>query len=295
MRFTLAYPITQHGYDPRLIGPTGMAQVVRAAESAGFSAVAFTEHPAPSAKWLAAGGHESLDPLTALAFCAAAGSRIRLMTYLLVLPYRNPLLAAKQIATVDRLSGGRLTLIVGSGYLRSEFAALGVDFDRRGALFDEAIDVLRTVWSGAEYRHEGADFTALGVASRPTPVQLPHPPLWFGGNSRKARQRAATTGSGWAPMLVDPMVTTTARTAALTSPAELAVAVDELRELATRPLDVQVEWAAASDLSAGPEKARDAVGQLADAGANWVVVSPPAGDLNATIDAVQEYGELVIR
>src|SRR6266702_8502534 len=80
--------------------------------------ISFSEHPAPSHKWLNAGGHESLDQTSALAFCAAVTSRLRLMTYLLVLPYHNPFLAAKALSTVDVLSGGRLTVVAGTGYLR---------------------------------------------------------------------------------------------------------------------------------------------------------------------------------
>src|SRR5215204_4015316 len=96
--------------------PESIVHLVQALERAGFDGLGFTDHPAPSRKWLATGGHPSYDPFAALAFCAAVTSRIRLMTYLAVLPYRNPMLMAKSVATVDRLSGGRLTLVVGSGY-----------------------------------------------------------------------------------------------------------------------------------------------------------------------------------
>ena len=89
-----------------------------------------------------AGGHQTLDPFVALAFAAAVTKRLRLLTYLAVVPYRNPFLLAKAAATLDRLSGGRFILGVGSGYLKTEFFALGVDFDERNALFDEALDVL---------------------------------------------------------------------------------------------------------------------------------------------------------
>src|SRR5215203_5822740 len=108
LRFTVEHPVGQHGCAPELYQQDGLAAFVRAVEEAGFDAVAFTEHPAPSLKWLRAGGHESLDPIAALAFAAAVTSRIRLMTYLLILPFRNPLLTAKMLATVDQMSRGRL-------------------------------------------------------------------------------------------------------------------------------------------------------------------------------------------
>jgi alkanesulfonate monooxygenase SsuD/methylene tetrahydromethanopterin reductase-like flavin-dependent oxidoreductase (luciferase family) len=110
MRFTVEPPIGQPGCAPELYQQDGLSAFARAAEEIGFEAIAFTEHPAPSLTWLQAGGHQSLDPLTALAFVAAVTRRIKLMTYLLVPPYRNPLITAKMIATLDLLSQGRLVL-----------------------------------------------------------------------------------------------------------------------------------------------------------------------------------------
>jgi alkanesulfonate monooxygenase SsuD/methylene tetrahydromethanopterin reductase-like flavin-dependent oxidoreductase (luciferase family) len=153
VRFTLRYPMDR-GIGRQLLTPDSVVRIARAAEQAGFGSIALTEHPAPSAKWLAAGGHESFDPLSALAFVAGVTERIRLLTYLLVLPYRNPLLAAKQAATVDVLSGGRLTLGVGTGYLRSEFVALGADFAERNELFDEAIEVMTGVWRTPAFHYK---------------------------------------------------------------------------------------------------------------------------------------------
>jgi len=111
------------------------------AESLGFGAVYVTDHPAGDQKWLETGGHHALDPFVALSFAAASTTTLRLQTHVLVLAYRNPFLTAKSVLSLDVLSGGRLTLGVAAGYLRSEFNALGVDYDERNALADEAIDV----------------------------------------------------------------------------------------------------------------------------------------------------------
>lgn len=171
-----------------LTTPSGRVSI--AAEQAGFGALAFTEHPAPSHEWLLGGGHDSLDPLPALAFCAAATTTLRVQTYLFVLPYRNPLLAAKQATPLDRLSGGRLTLGLGSGYLRSEFAALGVNFAERNALFDEGVDAMRAIWAGENVAFTGTHFTALGQTQRPRPAPAAAASaLWVG----TARSR----GAGW--------------------------------------------------------------------------------------------------
>lgn len=299
MKFTLRYPM-QAGCDSRLLQPRTMASLAAAAEDAGFGAIAFTEHPAPSAKWMATGGHASLDPLTALAFVAAATSRIRLMTYLLVLPYRNPLLLAKQIATTDVLSGGRLTVAAGTGYLRSEYAALGVGFAERNDLFDEALEVLTMAWAEPEYRYSGRGFTALGQALRPAPVQLPHPPLWIGGNSAAARRRAARAGQGWTPLIMGEEKSRTTRTPAITSPAALAAAIGDVRQQACdagrdgAALDIQVQWSAINDVGAGHERIADASGQLAEAGATWAVFEPPGDDANHAIEIIREFGAGVI-
>ena len=147
MKFTVTYPLSVHPSNPEFLDTANVLRFARAADAAGFDALGFTDHPAPSQKWLDGGGHDALDPFAALGFCAAVTDRIRLMPHVLVLPYRNPFATAKAIATVDLLSGGRFVLGTAAGYLRSEYAALGVEFEERNTLFDEAIEVLRAVWS----------------------------------------------------------------------------------------------------------------------------------------------------
>ena len=299
MKFTLQYPIAHAGYSPALLGADGMRSVVTAAETAGFDSIAFTEHPAPSQKWMAGGGHESFDPLTALALCAGVTNTIRLQTYLLVLPYRNPFLAAKQAATLDVLSGGRLILSVGTGYLRSEFLALGVEFEERNALFDEALEVLRRSWSEDDVVYEGLHFTALGQTQRPRPPE-PGPTIWIGGNGKAARQRAARHGSGWTPLLIAPAMAKTTRTAPLRTPEDLARAVEDLRALASAErrdgdrLDVQVEWRESSSITADPGHILERVAELTDAGATFMVVDPPGDDVERTVELIAAYGEAVI-
>ena len=130
---------------------------------AGFDACFVTDHPAPDAKWLAGGGHHALDPFVALSFAAAATTRLRVQTHILVLPYRNPLLTAKSVLSLDVLSGGRVILGVAPGYLKPEFAALGVNFDERNELTDEAIDVMRRVWTEDEIETVGRHFRTRGT------------------------------------------------------------------------------------------------------------------------------------
>jgi probable F420-dependent oxidoreductase len=299
LKFTLQYPIAHAGYSPVLLSADGMRKVVVAAEAAGFDSIAFTEHPAPSQKWMAGGGHESFDPITALALCAGVTSTILLQTYLLVLPYRNPFLAAKQAATLDVMSGGRVIMSVGAGYLRSEFLALGVEFEERNALFDEALEVIGRSWSEDNVVYEGLHFKALGQTQRPRPPGG-GPIIWIGGNGKVARQRAARHGQGWTPLLIGPEMAKTTRTAPMRTLDDLAQAVEDLHDLASAEgrdggqLDVQVEWRESSSLTATPDQILERVQKLTDAGATWMVVDPPGDDLERTAELIAAYGESVI-
>ena len=175
--------------------------VATRAEAAGFSAIALSEHPAPSLKWRRNGGHDTLDPIAALSFMAAVTTDIKLMTNLYVLPFRNPYLSAKSLGSLDILSAGRLIAGVGAGYLRSEFAALGVDVNDRAQLLDEALAALRSIWTDPETPVSGKGFTATSPMWLQPPVQRPHPPIWIGGNTAAAIRRVVQYGSGWMPII----------------------------------------------------------------------------------------------
>jgi probable F420-dependent oxidoreductase len=278
--------------------PTGLGALALAAENAGFWGVAFSEHPAPSRKWLDGGGHDSYDPMLALAYCAAVTSTIRLVPCVSVLPYRNPLLSAKSIATLDVLSGGRLTLIVGAGYLRSEFRALGVEFADRNELLDEAVEVIRRLWLDDSFEYHGKHFAAIGQVSSPPPVQQPHPPIWIGGNSLRARQKAALVASGWAPMQLDATAAATARTRPLHTVLEVADAVADLGRLlgaqgrAADAFDVQLQAPAAdfADPKLTMPERQEVLRQLAAAGVTHVLAFPPHGDQETVRKFIQRDG-----
>src|SRR5258707_5158471 len=194
MRFAITNPMHSHPYSPEFVSGDGIGRVAAAIEAAGIHGFGFTDHPAPSQRWLEAGGHDALDPFVALGFAAARTTTLRLIRNIVVLPYRNPFVVAKSGATLDLISGGRFTLAVGVGYLKREFAALGVDFDERAALFEEALEVIRAIWTGDDISYDGKDFTAKGITAHPRPVSKPHPPIWIGGNTVAARQRVTKYG-----------------------------------------------------------------------------------------------------
>ncbi|MBX3313945.1 MAG: LLM class F420-dependent oxidoreductase [Actinobacteria bacterium] len=137
------------------------------------------------------------DPLTALTFLAAVTDRIRLGTAICLLPQRSPVYTAKQAADLDRLSGGRFELGIGVGWLREEFEALGVPFERRGARTDEYLAVLRTLWQDDVSEHRGELYDLPPCRMYPKPVQTPHPPIVVGGESDAALRRVARHGDGW--------------------------------------------------------------------------------------------------
>jgi probable F420-dependent oxidoreductase len=279
----------------------GVAEISAALEAVQIDAANLTDHPAPDAEWLHANGHDALDPFTGLAFIAARTSSVLLHTNIVVLPYRNPFITAKAAATLQTLSDGRLILGVGIGYQQAEFDALGVDFRRRGALTDEALEVLIRTWEPGPVTASGVSFSARSVEPRPVPT--PPPPLWIGGGSDRALERAARFGDAWTPFLASPTISEVNRKAAVHSLDDLSEKIQRLHEL-RETLDKSGHFDIALDLGGqhhpmdrtSSEVARFAelVGQLASMGVTWMFIKPAAKDLGSYVEAVQWYGEEVI-
>ena len=198
MRYNLMFPMRAVKHWNRWSEGASLGDMARLVEEAGFDAFSMSEHPYPDKEWLAHGGHHAFDPFVSLSFAAAATTRIRLMTYILVSGYRSPFLTAKGAASLDLLSGGRFTLGTGAGYLKSEFDALGADFDRRGRLLDEAIVAWKATWVGVD--HDGPEFGVSGHLALPAPLTDGGPPIWIGGNGAAAQRRVVEVADGWMPM-----------------------------------------------------------------------------------------------
>ncbi|MGW5637550.1 TIGR03619 family F420-dependent LLM class oxidoreductase [Streptomyces sp. NPDC003832] len=180
-------------------GPGDLVAVARAAEAAGFDYIASCDHVAVPRRLAPAMSTVWYDPVATLAHLAAVTERVRLLSHVAVVGLRHPLVTAKQYATLDRLSGGRLLLGVGAGHVEEEFTALGVDFRQRGAVLDETIDALRAALGPEEYpEHHGKLYDFEGLGQLPRPAQE-HVPLWVGGSSPAAVRRAALKGEGWLP------------------------------------------------------------------------------------------------
>jgi probable F420-dependent oxidoreductase len=303
MRYTFTHPMHSHPYNPELVVGSGVAAVAAAAEAAGFSGFGFTDHPAPTQRWLESGGHDALDPFVAMGFAAAHTTTLRLIPNVVVLPYRNPFVVAKAGATLDLLSGGRFTLAVGVGYLKREFAALGVEFEERADLVEEALQVIRTVWTTDDVSFEGRHFTASGITAHPRPVTRPHPPIWIGGNTGAARRRVAAYGDGWCPFPAPAVLAQTARTASMETLDELKTGIDDLHRRSEAggrdpaALDVTFSNSAGgnpADEDFNPDAYLDGVEKLAALGVTWIQVQVPGDSLAHAVEVIERFGRLVI-
>ncbi|MER6712458.1 LLM class F420-dependent oxidoreductase [Streptomyces sp. NPDC000877] len=180
-------------------GPEDLLDIARTADRAGFAYLASCDHVGIPRRLAAAMSTVWYDPVATLSFLAAATARVRLLSHVAVVGLRHPLLTAKQYATLDHLSGGRLVLGVGAGHVREEFEALGVDFRQRGPVLDECLDALRAALGPDEFpEHHGKLYDFEGLGQRPRPAQE-RVPLWVGGSSPAAVRRAALKGDGWLP------------------------------------------------------------------------------------------------
>lgn len=187
--------------------PSTAAAVARAAESAGFESLWTGEHivlPEPQVPPSPVPADTPfIDSAIALGFIAAHTSRVRLGTGIIILPQRNPVVLAKELASVDVLSNGRLIFGIGIGYLEPEFAAIGAPFDHKGARTEEFLGAMIALWSMDKPAYDGRFVSFKGVNAMPRPVQKPHPEVVFGGHSKDAFSRAARLAKGWFGFALD--------------------------------------------------------------------------------------------
>jgi probable F420-dependent oxidoreductase len=214
--------------------PEALETLVHRAEALGFASVVIADHivfpTVINSKYpytvsgAFPGGGDALDQLALMAFIAGQTATLRLVTSVMILPYRNPVVTAKALATIDVLSRGRVTVGVGVGWLREEFEALRApDFDRRGAVSDEYLRIFKTLWTESPASFAGEFYRFESIRCLPSPAQKPHPPIWVGGHSRAALRRVARLGDGWHPVGANPAVPLT--------PAEFSGLRDELYRL----------------------------------------------------------------
>lgn len=196
--------------------PQDVLRIAPKAEGLGYNSVWVNHHVLNAGYILERLGNKPYyDALTTLTYAAALTRNVRLGTTVLVLPYLNPLVLAKALATLDVFSGGRLTVGVGVGALKHESDSLGSDYHKRGAYADESIAIMKELWTSEDPNFSGRFFSFSGAKFSPKPLQKPHPPILIGGTSDAALRRVARLGGGWHPNRL--------------SPDELAAAIERLK------------------------------------------------------------------
>ena len=235
----MKYGFTMPGRGP-LATPERLGIIARHGEKLGFDALLTGDHIlvprniastypyTEGGEFPGSSSGESMEQITLLSYIAGQTSKIRLVTSVLIVPHRNPLIAAKSLATLDVLSGGRLVVGVGVGWMREEFEALGLPpFEERGAVTDEYIRAFKVLWTEDDPSFDGKYISFDGIDFLPKPVQKPHPPIWVGGESRPALRRTAELGDGWYPLGSNP-------TYPMGTPQELKAGMARLAQYAER-------------------------------------------------------------
>jgi probable F420-dependent oxidoreductase len=296
----------------RCAEPDALQALVTRGEARGFHSVMIADHVVFPVRIASKypytvsgafpGGGDALEQLALTAFVAAHTERLRLVTSVMILPHRHPVLAAKMLATIDVLSRGRLTVGVGVGWLREEFQALGApDFDRRGAVSDEILAIFKTLWTRSPTSFTGEFFRFDEVKCLPAPVQKPHPPIWVGGHSRAALRRAARYGDGWHPVGATP--------AAMLAPAQLRELIAELHRLAeaagrdprtlTLSFKAPIYDEALTDggvrrpFSGPPAQVLDDIDSYARLGVEELIFDVRSDDLSESLERMERVAELV--
>jgi probable F420-dependent oxidoreductase len=274
-------PLPAYEFDP--------AFVAKKAEELGFESIWYAEHPVlpvqSASPFPSSGGEipESYahftDPYMALARASGVTTTIKLGTGITLVPERNPLLLAKEIATLDRYSGGRFLFGIGTGWNREETEIMGGDFDHRWTQTREAVAALKELWTKDEAEYHGRYFSFPPVRCNPKPLQDPHPPVILGGMARNVLRRVATVADGWLPNRVTPAQVEEGRKTLDTLAAELG------RDPTSLTISVY-----------GQPADRELVQSYLNAGANRVVVRPEVGGSNEAIgQELERMAEAVIR
>lgn len=298
--------------------PDALLAIVRRAEALGFSHLGLSDHVViadkvdsvypytPTGVWFAQDSGVCLEQITALAFIAAATTRIRLLTSIMVLPHRHPMLAAKMLATTDVLSKGRLTVGVGVGWMAEELALLGAPpFASRGQAADEYIEAFRALWRDAQPAYAGRFVGFGGLKFEPKPVQRPLP-IWIGGETAPARRRAGRLGEAWYPVSNNPA-------APYDSAQAYAAALAEVRTAAEQagrdPSAVEAALFAIRCRVGPEERAKDGrrhaftgsreaviddIGSYGRLGLRHLVIAAESNDLRQTLDRIEAFASEVM-
>lgn len=299
-------------------GPTASPDAIKTlglrAEALGFDSIWIPDHVVipreAAAKYpYAADGQSPFDPdqdfyepLSVLNFLAGCTSRVQLGMHVLIVPYREPIFTAKILATIDALSGGRLIVGAGAGWMEEEFQALGLStFGRRGAVTTEYLRLFKELWTKDDPRFDGEFVKASDFGFRPKPVRKPHPPIWIGGHSHAALRRVAAVGDGWMPIGLRPPT--------LLTPSDMMVHIDYLKRLlrdAGRSIDsiaisltapVMISRTVPTPRPVLQGRPEDIVADLRDyeaLGVSNLNINLPGFDIGAQLDAMEQFAREIM-
>ncbi|MDA1099836.1 MAG: LLM class F420-dependent oxidoreductase [Proteobacteria bacterium] len=256
--------------------------------------------------WAEGGDVECMEQFTLLSWLAAITTKIRLLTSVTVVPHRSPLFMAKSLATIDQLSGGRVTFGCGAGWLREEFEALELPpFAARGQVTNEYIEAIKAIWTQARpvYNGEFVKFDKIGMD--PKPVQSPHPPIWIGGESAPALRRAVAMGDTWYPFgtnpkfAMDTLAAYGARVGRLHGLAEAAgrdpASIGLAYNCAFHSAQAQTRRDGGRQICTGsPEQRAEDIRAFADLGTTAMIINLTANNLNAMLDRMEEFATNVV-
>ncbi len=302
MKFSCDMPIDFTDEKIEFSSIEAVTTMSRKVEAVGFDAIYVTDHPAPSSRWLAGGGHPTLDPFVALSVAATATTKLQVQTHIVVLPYRNPFVTAKMAASLDHLSGGRLILGVGTGYSKPEYAAVGVEFEDRGEIMTECLKIMQMAWAGEVVSYESPRFFARDTVIRPLPARKGGIPVWAGGNAKPAIRRAVELCDGWCPFPAEGALLRTTRTEELATYEQLQAMIDYTHEHGakidrTKPLTICMGTMGYRQGNPGEaayaQELIEAYSRNQEMGIEWATTGLPHPSLPEWLDNVQWFGEEV--
>jgi probable F420-dependent oxidoreductase len=302
VQYSIALPYPELGEE--FCEPDALVAIAQAAEASGLEAVWLTDHPFPL---VGPGlpGHRALDQFAAGGFIAATTTRLRIHLNIVVMAYRNPFVLAQSLATLDRLSNGRVIAGIGAGYMEAEFAALGADWERRHELVEEGLAAMKAAWTGEPVFREGAGWRVDGNRMAPRPSRSPQPVLWRGGNSRSAMSSAVSHCDGWSPFEATAsraQVTGTAQIDGLDRLADRIALLRELEQTAgrSRPLDVCLVRGYHS-YTAGrlgenwldeAEAVHEEIERFEAIGIDWLALALPGRSVSEVIENIARFAAL---
>lgn len=301
-----------------LSSPEHLVTLARRGEDMGFNIISISDHVvipkniasrypySETGEFAGGNAGDCLEQLTTLSFLANATSSMRLLTSVMVLPHRSPVLTAKMLASIDVLSMGRLNVGCGVGWMREEFEALGAPpYDERGAVGDEYIRAFKALWTDENPSFKGTYCSFSDISFAPKPVQKPHPPIWIGGESPPALRRAARLGDVWYPIGRNPRFT-------VATPAEYQASVARMRRFAEEadrdPDTIDLAYSAgwlndreAQHLPNGerqlltgtPEQVADDIQAFADVGVRHFMFNFQSDSLEATLARMERFATMV--